>query len=241
MKKRLWMMRLISFMVVFTMAFGACVITDHPVKYVTNAAYAEEGEVTEEAPEAVAEPAPEPEPEPQPEPEPEPQPEPEPEPQPEEPSDTTVVTEVENQENTTIEEEPELDWDDEDFEDDGEDFGDDEFMEFDDDDPGDVSSELLQQFNNPDNYRQVEFSGSADIELKDEAGMWTAEWDGEVTLTAKVKEANLSYRLIWEANDHDDRGWFTVGSGDEYSYTLTRDNAEREAKREYRVVLLTVD
>ena len=62
-----------------------------------------------------------------------------------------------------------------------------------------------------------------------------------VVLNAKVREASLSYRLVWEANDHDERGWFTVGSGDEYSYTLTRDNAEREANREYRVVMFTVD
>lgn len=41
--------------------------------------------------------------------------------------------------------------------------------------------------------------------------------------------------------DEWDRGWFTVGSGDEYSYTMTREIAEREANREYRVVMFTVD
>ena len=152
-----------------------------------------------------------------------------------------MVTEVDNQDGT-IEDEPEEEEDIEDFDDDEEeDFGDDELVEFDEDDPGAVSENLLQQFNNPDNYLQVEFSGSADIEVKNAESLWKAGWDGRVTLTARVREANLSYRLIWEANDHDDRGWFTVGSGDEYSYTLTRENAEREANREYRVVMFTVD
>ena len=38
----------------------------------------------------------------------------------------------------------------------------------------------------------------------------------------------LSYRLVWEANDEDERGWYTVGSGMEYSFVVTpeimRDN-----------------
>ena len=97
-------------------------------------------------------------------------------------------------------------------------------MEFDDDDAGEVSEDLLQQFNNPDSFVQVEFSGSADIELLNADKMWDEGWDGQVTLIAKVQDANLSYRLVWEANDHDDRGWFTVGSGEEYSYTLTKAN-----------------
>ena len=85
----------------------------------------------------------------------------------------------------------------------------------------------------------MEFSGSADIVLRGDS--WDEDWDGRVTLVAKVKDATLSYRLVWEANDGDSRGWFTVGSGTEYSYTLTRDNLEREANREYRVVMFTVD
>jgi len=73
--------------------------------------------------------------------------------------------EVDNQDGT-IEDEPEEEEDIEDFDDDEEeDFGDDELVEFDEDDPGAVSENLLQQFNNPDNYLQVEFSGSADIEV----------------------------------------------------------------------------
>ena len=100
-------------------------------------------------------------------------------------------------------------------------------------------NDWLQQFNNPDSFEQVEFTGSADIELRKEN--WNENWDGRVTLVAKVANANLSYRLVWEANDHDNRGWFTVGSGDEYSYTLTPDILAREAEREYRVVMFTVD
>ena len=122
-----------------------------------------------------------------------------------------------------------------------EDFGADDgnFVDFDDDDAGYVSDDWLQQFNNPDSFEQVEFTGSADIELRKEN--WDENWDGRVTLVAKVANANLSYRLVWEANDHDNRGWFTVGSGSEYSYTLTPDILAREAEREYRVVMFTVD
>jgi hypothetical protein len=56
-------------------------------------------------------------------------------------------------------------------------------------------------------------------------------------LEARVRDANLSYRLIWEANDKDDRGWYTIASGETYSYTLTAENMDRE----YRVVLYSVD
>ena len=146
------------------------------------------------------------------------------------------MTEVESESEL---EEIEEDEDDEDFEfEDDDDFSG-EIEEFDDDEFGEVSDDLLEQFNNPDSFEQVEFSGSADIVLS--GGAWDDDWDGCVTLVAKVRDANLSYRLVWEANDHDSRGWFTVGSGTEYSYTLTRDNIEREAKREYRVVMFTVD
>ena len=93
---------------------------------------------------------------------------------------------------------------------------------------------MLEQFNNPDNYEQVEFNGTADIKLKNE-GMLT--YGDTITLQAKVKDVNLSYRLVWEANDNDDRGWFTVGSGDQYSFTLSQDIVDRE----YRVVVFSVD
>jgi len=53
MSKRLRMMRLVAFMIAFAMAFGSCVMIDGFAKYVTNAALAEENEVTEEAPETV--------------------------------------------------------------------------------------------------------------------------------------------------------------------------------------------
>jgi hypothetical protein len=47
----------------------------------------------------------------------------------------------------------------------------------------------------------------------------------------------LNYRLIWEANDGDGCGWYTVGTGTEYTFLLTRANAGRE----YRVALFSVD
>ena len=106
--------------------------------------------------------------------------------------------------------------------------------EFEDDDPGTVSAELLEQFNNPELYEEVEFSGSADIQL---GNVGTLHYGDEITLIAKVANADVSYRIVWEANDGDKRGWFSIGSGDEYKYTLSQDNLGRE----YRVVLFTVD
>jgi hypothetical protein len=93
---------------------------------------------------------------------------------------------------------------------------------------------MKEQFNNPDNYEQVEFSGSADIELKNQGDL---HYGDEIVLMAKVRDTDLSYRLVWEANDDDDRGWYTIGRGEEFSYTLSEENVERE----YRVVLFTVD
>ena len=152
-----------------------------------------------------------------------------------------MVTELAPAENTEITEFGILSEDDEDFGDDDFFSEDDELFEFDEDDAGAVSEDLLQQFNNPDNFEQVEFTGSADIELQNAEAMFAEGWDGRVVLTAKVQEAHLSYHLVWEANDHDERGWFTVGSGTEYSYTMTRENAQREAEREYRVVMFSID
>ena len=58
-----------------------------------------------------------------------------------------------------------------------------------------------------------------------------------VTLVAKVMDVDMSYRLVWEATDDDERGWYTIGSGDEYSFVVTPEIMNRG----YRVVLFTVD
>lgn len=145
---------------------------------------------------------------------------------------------------------PELDKGDdfEDFdEDDFDEYDDfDDFDEFEDDeddgtiflddwDAGVVSDEMLDRFNNSTaNYEQMEFNGTAEIELENEG---TLKYGDEIKLNAKVQDVNLSYRLIWEANDSDDRGWYTIASGENYSYTLTADNVARE----YRVVLFSLD
>ena len=254
MNKHLKLTRLAAFLIVLAM-----LVCSFP------AVYSEELEVTEEVPTEVTEvteaepetaPVPEPEPEPEPasepepqvdpapapQPEPAPEPEPLPEPEPEPEPVNTVVTELAHDDDVRIEEQVTIDDDDDGESDEWEDFGgDDDLVEFDEFDAGAVSEDLLQQFNNPDNFEKVEFTGSADIRLENQDEMFTSDWDGTVTLSAQVREASLSYRLVWEANDHDDRGWFTVGSGDEYSYTMTREIAEREANREYRVVMFTVD
>ena len=94
---------------------------------------------------------------------------------------------------------------------------DEELFEFDDDDMGSVSDELLEQFNNPDTYEHFEFSGTADIELKQDS----FAFGDTVTLVAKVKDVNMSYRLVWDATDDDERGWYTIGSGSEYSFVVT--------------------
>ncbi len=122
------------------------------------------------------------------------------------------------------------------FEDDedDEDYDDDDTIILDDWDAGVVSTELLERFNSTSNYEQMEFNGTADIELKNEGML---RYGDEIKLEAKVRDVNLSYRLIWEANDNDDRGWYTIASGEKYSYTLTADNLDRE----YRVVLFSLD
>ena len=119
--------------------------------------------------------------------------------------------------------------------DDFEEFGDDDdFVILDDWDAGTVSDELLDKFNNVSNYEEMEFNGTAEIELKNEGYL---RFGDEIKLEARVQDVNLSYRLVWEANDDDERGWYTIASGEKYSYTLTADNLDRE----YRVVLFSCD
>ena len=136
---------------------------------------------------------------------------------------------------------PEPQWDpssesEDDPEDDEEDLpdpDDDELVEFDDDDPGTVSNDILEQFNNPDTYDRVEFNGTADIVLQEKS----FAYGDEVTLKAKVSGVDISYRLVWEANDGDERGWYTISSGLEYTFTVKPENIDRG----YRVVLFAVD
>ena len=124
------------------------------------------------------------------------------------------------------------DFDDFDEFDDGDDDG---MIILDDWDAGVVSDELLDRFNNSTNsYEQMEFNGTAEIELRNEGILRAGD---EIRLEARVEDVNLSYRLIWEANDRDDRGWYTIASGEKYSYTLTAENVNRE----YRVVLFSLD
>ena len=211
----------------------------------------------EPAPAVEPEPAPAPEPEPEPapavEPEPEPAPAPEPEPEPApavEPEPAADEPEGDISDEISGEPAPEMepetdepeddDWDDEDWDDedwgdeDDEDDEDGETMILDDWDAGSISEDLLDRFNDTANYEHMEYSGTADISLKNDGDLHYGE---EVKLEAKVHDVNLSYRLIWEANDNDERGWYTIASGEEYSYTLTADNLDRE----YRVVLFSID
>ena len=106
----------------------------------------------------------------------------------------------------------------------------DTLYEFDDDEFGSVSGELLEIFNNPDTYERIEFTGTVDIELKNS----DICYGRDVTLVARVSGVDMDYHLVWEANDGS--GWFAVASGDEYTFLLTPDIASRE----YRVVLFRV-
>ena len=198
----------------------------------------------EPAPAADPEPEPEPAPAADPEPEPEPDPTPAADPEPEpEPAPTEEYSEEISGEPAPelepVDEDDEDDWDDEDWDDedwDDEEDEDDEgeTMILDDWDAGSISEDLLDRFNDTSNFEHMEYSGTADIELKNDG---TLHYGDQIKLEAKVHDVNLSYRLIWEANDNDDRGWYTVASGEEYNFTLTAENMERE----YRVVLFSID
>ena len=111
---------------------------------------------------------------------------------------------------------------------------DEDLVVIEDDDVGTVSEEILDAFNNPDLYDQETFIGSAEIMLMNE-GMLS--YGDEIILKADVRDVNVSYRLVWEANDNDGHDWFAVGSGEEYRFILARENAARE----YRVQIYTID
>lgn len=237
----------------FPVVYAEAPDTDEPVENVTSLVSNAQNEVTEwdeptEEPteEPTQEPPAEPTAEPTQEPPAEPTPEPTEEPTPEPTEETTPEPVPEpTQESFTYEEEVTPDpgsvWDpseekDEPGEDDEEpveEEEDEELFEFDDDDNGSVSEELLEQFNNPDTYEHFEFSGTADIELKQAK----FAYGDTVTLVARVRDVNMSYRLVWEATDDDERGWHTIASGSEYSFVVTPENIDRE----YRIVLFTVD
>ena len=109
-----------------------------------------------------------------------------------------------------------------------------ELTVIDDDDAGSVSNEILDPFNNPDLYEKQEFLGTAEIRLVNKGKLGYGD---EIILKADVRNMNVSYRLVLEANDNDGAGWCAVGSGEEYRFILNRENAGRE----YRIVVYAVD
>ena len=110
----------------------------------------------------------------------------------------------------------------------------DELVFMDDHDAGSVSEELLEPFNDPAFYEDAAFAGTAEIKLMNEGML---HYGDEIILKADVRDVHADYRLVWEANDSDDRGWYAVAGGEEYRFILNRENVERE----YRVVVYTVD
>ena len=101
------------------------------------------------------------------------------------------------------------------------------------DGPGSIAGEIAEQFDQPEQYEKKDFIGTAEITLVNEGML---EYGDEIVLKAVVRDVNVSFRLVWEANDNDDRGWYSVGRGEEYRFILDRDSAERE----YRVVIIAV-
>ena len=216
---------------------------------------AEPAEEPAEKPEDGQESEPETEPEEEPEEEPEAGQEPEPEINPESESESESKPEGDTAEDEPAaapespeapadqpEEEPDPDKEEDPVQEDAEDEpeeesadeSEDDLYEFDDDDAGYVSDELLEMYNSLAEEQKAEFTGTVDIELKDVE----IAFGRNVTLIARVIGADtLNYRLIWEANDGNDHGWYVVGAGSEYTFLLTRENAERE----YRVLLFAVD
>ena len=106
--------------------------------------------------------------------------------------------------------------------------------EIEDDDFGEVSEERLEAFNHTEQSEPAERTGTAEIRLMNEGMLKYGE---EVILRAEVRDANTSCRLVWEANDGDGRGWYELGSGEEYRFILSRENAQRE----YRVILMATE
>lgn len=106
-------------------------------------------------------------------------------------------------------------------------------MIFDDDDPGTITEEMMELLNIPEKFTQAEYTGTAEIMLVNE-GMLT--YGDEIILKADVRDVNTDYVLLWEANDNNAQGWFTIGVGDEYRFILDQENLERE----YRVVIYSV-
>ena len=166
-----------------------------------------------------------------------------------------VVTEAEEETVPEIESEPEPVTEPEDHQEDvqpeaADDDDDDEWMDDDeetvdpeeneelaiieDDDAGTVSEEILEPFNDPELYEQEAFVGTAEIRLMNEGMLSCGD---EIILKADVRDVNVNYRLVWEANDNDGHDWFIVGSGEEYRFILDRENAARE----YRVEIFAVD
>ena len=96
-----------------------------------------------------------------------------------------------------------------------------------------VPEEPAPQAADPEPRGEAGFVGTAEIRLVNKGSL---NYGDEITLKADVRNVNLEHRLVWEANDHDGRGWFSVGSGDEYRFILERDNAQRE----YRVAIIAV-
>ena len=110
----------------------------------------------------------------------------------------------------------------------------DEGIPADSEDTGYAPEEIPEPAGDPAPEEQPGFSGTAEIKLMNTGDL---NYGDEIILKAVVRDANTAYRVIWEANAGDSRGWFAVGSGEEYRFILDGETAQRG----YRVVLVAAE
>ena len=121
---------------------------------------------------------------------------------------------------------------DEDEPDTDESWNEEDLVEMEDGDAGYISEEITGQLDYPEQPEQTDRIGTAEIRLMNEGML---NYGDEVVLKAEVRDVNLSYRLVWEANDG--AGWYPVGHDETYRFILDRNSAERE----YRVTIIACD
>ena len=121
---------------------------------------------------------------------------------------------------------------DEDEPDTDESWNEEDLVEMEDGDAGYISEEITGQLDYPEQPEQTDRIGTAEIRLMNEGML---NYGDEVILKAEVRDVNLSYRLVWEANDG--AGWYPVGHDETYRFILDRNSAERE----YRVTIIAYD
>lgn len=79
--------------------------------------------------------------------------------------------------------------------------------------------------------QDVDFTGTISVSIRFEGE--ELYYGDTVTLHASVKDANLDYSIRWEARNNEG-SWNKVGTGADYSFAVTEENADLA----YRAVLV---